>query len=115
MRAIANPARRRLLALAAGGALYSPMARLLAAAGALEAPISAKGYGPLREAIDENTGLALLKLPEGFRYRSFAWAGEKTLDGATIPGAADGMGVVAAKDGILTLIRNQEVERLDGA
>lgn len=115
MRTIANPARRRLLALVAGGALYSPMARLLAAAGALESPIPAKGYGPLREAIDESTGLALLKLPEGFRYRSFAWAGEKTLDGATIPGAADGMGVVAAKDGILTLIRNQEVVRLDGA
>ncbi len=110
-----NPARRRLLALAAGGALYSPMARLLAAAGALQAPVPAKGYGPLREAIDENTGLPLLKLPEGFRYRSFAWAGEKTLDGATIPGAADGMGVVGAKGGIVTLIRNQEVVRLDGA
>jgi len=110
-----NPARRRLLALAAAGAAYSPMAKLLAAAGALDKPGVAAGYGPLLEAVDENTGKPLLKLPKGFRYTSFAWKDEKTADGVVIPGAADGMGVVGEKDGIVTLVRNQEIKRLDGA
>jgi hypothetical protein len=38
-------------------------------------------YGPLQEAIDETTGLPLLKLPEAFRYRSFGWTGDMMSDG----------------------------------
>ena len=83
----------------------------------------AAGYGPLRPVADETTGLPLLQLPEGFRYKSFGWAGEP-LTGAgeggarLTPGAHDGMGVVAEEavpdgDGgtrrVLTLVRNHEL------
>lgn len=65
--------------------------------------------GPLNPVKDQTTGLPLLKLPNGFRYRSFAWAGEMLGDGYPSPGACDGMGVVADDDGIVTLIRNHEL------
>ena len=49
----------------------------------------------LRPAIDATTGLTLLHLPAGFRYFTFAWAGEALPGGGRIPANADGMGVVA--------------------
>ncbi len=67
-------------------------------------------FGPLRPAIDEATGLVLLDLPAGFRYRSFSWAGDPLDDGQACPGHHDGMGVVAgdpASDEWL-LVRNHE-------
>ena len=77
------------------------------------------GYGPLAAVDDETTGLPLLQLPAGFRYRSFGWTGEpltgpgESGDRPT-PHAHDGMGVVAEAvdaDGrrVVTLVRNHEV------
>jgi uncharacterized protein len=67
------------------------------------------GYGPLAPVKDDVTGLELLRLPEGFRYTSYGWAGETMSDGRPTPSAHDGMAVVRERDGIATLIRNHEV------
>lgn len=66
-------------------------------------------YGPLSLKADETTGLYLLALPEGFRYQSFGWAGDRMSDGIVTPRAHDGMGVVAAKGNTVTMIRNHEI------
>ncbi|MEM7457018.1 MAG: alkaline phosphatase PhoX [Planctomycetota bacterium] len=58
---------------------------------------------------DANTGLPLLRLPEGFSYRSFGWTGDAMDDGVLTPSLHDGMGVVKADGDKLTLIRNHEV------
>ena len=79
-----------------------------------ESPAFHPALGPLIPVEDQTTGLPLLKLPRGFRYRSFAWAGERLSDGYHSPGACDGMGVVAEKDGVITLIRNHELRTLSG-
>jgi secreted PhoX family phosphatase len=70
--------------------------------------------GPLTVVNDQTTGLPLLKLPQGFRYHTFAWAGETLADGYPGPGACDGMGVVASENGIVTLIRNHELRGSSG-
>lgn len=113
----ARAARRRFLrhgATLSGAALsLSPLSRLLAAAGM---PVSeSSGYGPLRPVRDDTTGLPLLRLPRGFRYRSFGWTGEPLADGTPTPPAHDGMGVVRERDGVVTLVRNHEVVRASGA
>ena len=69
------------------------------------------GYGPLAPATDLETGLPLLKLPAGFQYRSFGWAGEPMADGSPTPTLHDGMGVVQTLDRrghSLVLMRNHE-------
>lgn len=73
-----------------------------------------KTLGPLVPINDQSTGLPILKLPKGFRYRSFAWAGETLGDGYPSPRACDGMGVVSDKDGIVTLVRNHELRGSSG-
>jgi len=70
--------------------------------------------GPLAPVNDQTTGLPILKLPKGFRYHSFAWAGEKLGDGYPSPRACDGMGVVDDQEGIVTLIRNHELRGSSG-
>lgn len=70
--------------------------------------------GPLHVAPDETTGLPLLRLPEGFRYRTFSWAGTELHDGYLVPGAADGMGVVAQQGSRVTLVRNHELQGASG-
>lgn len=72
------------------------------------------GYGPLLPVADEATGLTLLRLPEGFRYRSFGWTGE-SMRGGVVPRAHDGMGMVARDGSRCTLIRNHEVITSEGA
>jgi len=71
--------------------------------------------GPLQPVNDLTSGLPILKLPEGFRYHSFAWAGETLGDGFTSPKFCDGMGVVSEDNGIVTLIRNHEASGSSGA
>lgn len=66
------------------------------------------GYGPLQPVKDEATGLPLLELPEGFRYRSFGWTFDPLDSGTRTPGAHDGMAAFAGPDGTVTLIRNHE-------
>ncbi len=63
----------------------------------------------LVDAIDETTGLSLVRLPEGFRYMSFGWTGDPMQDGLATPSDHDGMGVVRADGPIVTLVRNHEV------
>lgn len=70
------------------------------------------GYGPLRPTADETTGIKLLNLPEGFRYRSFSWTGDLMADGNPTPADHDGMGVIGEQDGILTLVRNHELKAM---
>ncbi len=84
-----------------------------AAFGALQSRI-ALGEGRLSRtklvpAKDEKTGINLIHLPEGFRYVTFGWTGEKMSDGQPTPHAHDGMGVVSETDGIVTLVRNHEI------
>jgi secreted PhoX family phosphatase len=67
-----------------------------------------ESMGPLRAVADETTGLPLLRLPEGFRYRTLSWAGSVLHDGYRAPGAADGMGVVSQQGSRVTLVRNHE-------
>ena len=68
------------------------------------------GYGPLRPAKDETTGLELLKLPEGFRYVSYGWNGDAMTGGVATPGGHDGMGVIATSGSTVTLCRNHELK-----
>lgn len=66
----------------------------------------------LVEVNDETTGLPLLRLPEGFRYRTYGWTDEPMRGGHATPEMHDGMAVVGETDGIVTLIRNHEVSRI---
>ena len=66
------------------------------------------GYGPLVEALDEATGLPLLKLPEGFRYVTYGWAGDTMADGRRTPGKHDGMAAFEVSPGRLRIVRNHE-------
>ncbi len=70
---------------------------------------SHKSFGPLRPTRDEATGLELLELPEGFRYISFGWTGDKLSDGSSTPHSHDGMAVIASDGDTVTLCRNHEV------
>ena len=111
---------RRSAGLGLGASL--PLAGMFALAGCRtrgetaseSAAASPVGYGPLRPVADETTGATLLRLPEGFRYRSFGWAGE-AMQGGVIPTAHDGMGVVSADGARCTLIRNHEVITSEGS
>lgn len=71
--------------------------------------------GALQPVNDLTSGLPILKLPEGFSYRTLAWAGDKLTDGNKSPGNADGMGVVSDEHGVVTLIRNHELQGSHGA
>ena len=66
-------------------------------------------YGPLVPIADEATGLPLLWLPEGFRYRSFGWTGDLLNDGTPTPARHDGMAAFDAGDGRVRLVRNHEL------
>jgi secreted PhoX family phosphatase len=61
------------------------------------------GYGALQEMGD-------LHLPAGFRYVKFDTAGSTMSDGRVLPGAHDGTGLFVGADGIITLVRNQEMD-----
>src|SRR5205085_1598112 len=68
-----------------------------------------RGYGPLYPAKDEATGLQLIKLPDGFRYRTFGWTNDPLADGSPTPPAHDGMAPVAVDGDRITLVRNHEI------
>ena len=60
---------------------------------------------------DDTTGIALIRLPEGFSYSTYGWTRDPMSDGLPTPGEHDGMGVVAEDQGIVTLVRNHEISR----
>ncbi len=93
--------------LALGGPLAAFHARL--GSGALS-PRAEDGYGRLRATADPATGLRLLEIPEGFRYVSFSWRGDRLDDSRLTPGAHDGMAAFAAPDGRIRLVRNHEID-----
>lgn len=104
--------RRRLLqasglGLGAAALNLSPVGQLLAQAGS--SSLVQPGYGPLHAVHDLNTGLPLLKLPRGFSYTTFGWAGEPLVGDRACPNKHDGMGVVRAEGGVITLVRNHEI------
>ena len=69
----------------------------------------------LETTIDQTTGLPLLRLPPGFSYWSWGWAGDLMSDGKATPAQHDGMGIIANRDGILTICRNHEESGCNGA
>jgi len=71
--------------------------------------------GALNVTADETTGLPILKLPEGFRYKTLSWAGTRLHDGYTVPEHADGMGVVRHEGKLVTMVRNHELHGSTGA
>jgi hypothetical protein len=106
--------RRSFLKSAAAAAAAVPFRALVARADALTdagRSLRIDGYGPLVDALDETTGLPLLRLPEGFRYVSFGWAGDALPDGHVTPGKHDGMAAFAAAPGRVRLVRNHETDR----
>ncbi len=70
---------------------------------------SAEAYGPLLEAIDETTGLPLIRLPAGFRYLSFGWTGDPMTDGAPTPAGHDGGAALWGAWGRVYYVRNHEL------
>ncbi len=63
----------------------------------------------LQAIADAHTGLSLLKLPDGFRYRTFGWTGEPMSNGKPTPARHDGMAVVDESGDELILLRNHEL------
>jgi secreted PhoX family phosphatase len=76
-------------------------------------PIS-ESMGPLNLVNDDTTGLPLLRLPPGFRYKSMSWAGATMHDGNPSLPAADGMGVVRQEGNLITMVRNHELQGVLG-
>ena len=81
-------------------------------AAARESGIVTGPYGKLSPVNDLETGLPLLRLPEGFEYRTYSWTGDPMSNGQPTPELHDGMGVIhtarAGKETIVTLVRNHE-------
>ena len=103
----ATPDRRSFLLVGGACAIAAGLTTL--SARLASGSTAAYGYGPLRPAKDESTGLELIKLPDGFRYRTFGWTKDPLSDGSPMPGAHDGMAVVKADGDRLTLVRTQEI------
>lgn len=115
-RQMPSPLDRRQFLSAAGLALAGPLTefRRRLDRGAVP-PRAADGYGRIGPAKDEATGLTLIDLPEGFRYVSFSWRGDRLEDRRVTPGAHDGMAVFPAPAGRLRIIRNHELDGDQGA
>jgi uncharacterized protein len=92
------------------GTLGALQTRMAMAAG--PSALVASPYGPINPVNDLTTGLPLLKLPEGFSYKSYGWTGDMMSDGQPTPGAHDGMGVVrtrrVGRAVEMVLVRNHE-------
>jgi hypothetical protein len=93
---------------AVAGAFESFLARSAKGAARKLSP----GYGTLFVAKDENTGLDLLRLPEGFRYVTYGWTKDEMSDGIATPEDHDGMAVIGEEEGVVTLCRNHEIKKV---
>ena len=58
----------------------------------VEAAALASPYGPIGPKLDETTGLPLIQLPDGFRYMTYSWTGDRLPDGTPWRNLHDGMG-----------------------
>ena len=92
------------------GALWTLSLTELMSRRADGSPVISSPYGPIGPALDEATGLPLLQLPDGFRYKSYRWDGDTMSDGIVCPSLHDGMAVVdqQGNSGRLILVRNHE-------
>jgi secreted PhoX family phosphatase len=95
------PDRRAFLAAAGGAVAAGFLGLARAEQGAARA---APGLGPLRADPQR-----VLDLPEGYRYRVMARAGDTMSDGLRVPGMADGMGAFPAPGGRVRLVCNHEL------
>ncbi len=100
---------RGSLAAVGACALPDPWSVLVRQAMAGESDHDSAGFGPLVPCLDQSTGLGLLKLPEGFSYRSFGWTGDIMSDGRPTPADHDGMAVIRSDSDGITICRNHEV------
>jgi secreted PhoX family phosphatase len=75
---------------------------------------SENGYGKLIPLKDEATGLRLLKLPRGFRYRSLGWHRSPMKGGLPTPPFHDGSAAFAGEEGKILVVRNHEIEATAG-
>jgi len=109
---LVNHERRAFLRRGAmgAGALWTVSLETLFTRQTLESPRVRGPYGAVSPKLDETTGLPLLQLPDGFRYRTFAWTGDLLADGEPCPASHDGMAVVdhATEPGHIILVRNHE-------
>jgi secreted PhoX family phosphatase len=71
--------------------------------------MSKSPYGPITPKLDETTGLPLIQLPDGFRYRSYSWAGDLMSDGVPCPNRHDGMAVVDEWHGKDDVVRDDDL------
>lgn len=71
---------------------------------------SAQTSGSATTAPLQKDGKRLLDLPPGFKYHVVSRAGDAMDDGLRVPGAPDGMGAFAGKNGKTILVRNHEME-----
>jgi uncharacterized protein len=98
-------------ALAGGFTIAGPLEAFAARLGADSARRrrpTAPGYGPLSPREDDATGLALLALPEGFKYCSYGWTGDPLDGGQFTPAAHDGMAAFRGQGQRVLLVRNHE-------
>jgi uncharacterized protein len=73
---------------------------------------AAESAVPLVPTADETTGLPLMLMPKGFRYLTFGWKGDPLSDGTSTPAGHDGMGVIQDVDGVVTIVRNHELNHI---
>jgi secreted PhoX family phosphatase len=71
--------------------MAGPLSALAARTGQAGGRPTTAGYGPLQPVPEEDSGVALLALPAGFRYRVVNRSGDPMRDGLPTPGVFDGM------------------------
>ena len=99
-------------AMAAAATLAGPFGMLAARQAQAQVGIGASPYGPLFPTRDLATGLDLLQLPRGFKYRSMSWSGDMMANGQPVHPGHDGMGcfeVGSGRSRRLVLVRNHEL------
>jgi secreted PhoX family phosphatase len=94
-------------AVGGGLALGGPISAL-AARTAEGRPPRAEGYGALQPTPEEDSPIAYIELPPGFRYRLISRQGREMSDGNPTPGIFDGMAAYAGPRNTTILIRNHE-------
>jgi len=94
-------------ALAGSATLAACLPGLLARPAQGQTP--AYSYGGIYPALDDATGLPLLQLPLGFRYRSFGWTADPMDDGTPTPSSHDGMAAIRSLNKWIVLVRNHEI------
>ena len=72
-------------------------------------PPRGSGTDRSRRSTTRRTGLPLLHLPAGFRYRSFGWIGDPLERRLATPGLHDGMAAFPAGGSRVRLVRNHEL------